>query len=244
MGKFDGVLFASDFDDTLYGEDMRITRENVEALTYFTGQGGIFTVATGRARPNFAPHARSVPINAPVILSNGSALYDFRTGEMVYETFLPDRVRGDMEEVARAIPSIGFEAYHHDDVYTYQPNAVTRHHLGRAGLPSTEAPIADMPLPWSKAILQQRSEVLLELTRKGSSKGGMVELLARRLGIRPGHIYCIGDNQNDIPMLAVSAIPFAPSNRAPEGRAWGARILGSCEESCVAQAIRILDELY
>ena len=31
MGKFDGVLFASDFDDTLYGEDMRITRENVEA---------------------------------------------------------------------------------------------------------------------------------------------------------------------------------------------------------------------
>ena len=268
MGKFDGVLFASDFDDTLYGEDMRITRENVEALTYFTGQGGIFTVATGRARPNFAPHARSVPINAPVILSNGSALYDFRTGEMVYETFLPDRVRGDMEEVARAIPSIGFEAYHHDDVYTHQPNAVTRHHLGRAGLPSTEAPIADMPLPWSKAILQQRSEVLLEtqrymlerwsehyevifsnpvlleLTRKGSSKGGMVELLARRLGIRPGHIYCIGDNQNDIPMLAVSAIPFAPSNCAPEVRAWGARILGSCEESCVAQAIRILDELY
>ena len=173
-----------------------------------------------------------------------------------------------VEEVARAIPSIGFEAYHHDDVYTYQPNAVTRHHLGRAGLPSTEAPIADMPLPWSKAILQQRSEVLLEtqrymlerwsehyevifsnpvlleLTRKGSSKGGMVELLARRLGIRPGHIYCIGDNQNDIPMLAVSAIPFAPSNCAPEVRAWGARILGSCEESCVAQAIRILYELY
>ena len=72
----------------------------------------------------------------------------------------------------------------------------------------------------------------------------MVELLARRLGIRPGHIYCIGDNQNDIPMLAVSAIPFAPSNCAPEVRAWGARILGSCEESCVAQAIRILDELY
>ena len=73
---------------------------------------------------------------------------------------------------------------------------------------------------------------------------GYNALLARRLGIRPGHIYCIGDNQNDIPMLAVSAIPFAPSNCAPEVRAWGARILGSCEESCVAQAIRILDELY
>ena len=86
LGKFNGVLLVSDFDDTLYGEDMRITRENVEALTYFTREGGTFTVATGRARPNFAPHASHIPINAPVILSNGSALYDFRTGEMIYET--------------------------------------------------------------------------------------------------------------------------------------------------------------
>ena len=76
LGKFNGVLLVSDFDDTLYGEDMRITRENVEALTYFTREEGTFTVATGRARPNFAPHASHIPINAPVILSNGSALYD------------------------------------------------------------------------------------------------------------------------------------------------------------------------
>ena len=47
LGKFNGVLLVSDFDDTLYGEDMRITRENVEALTYFTREGGTFTVATG-----------------------------------------------------------------------------------------------------------------------------------------------------------------------------------------------------
>ncbi|UQT49664.1 hypothetical protein M5E87_08045 [Flavonifractor plautii] len=39
LGKFNGVLLVSDFDDTLYGEDMRITRENVEALTYFTREG-------------------------------------------------------------------------------------------------------------------------------------------------------------------------------------------------------------
>lgn len=99
LGKFNGVLLVSDFDDTLYGEDMRITRENVEALTYFTREGGTFTVATGRARPNFAPHASHIPINAPVILSNGSALYDFRTGEMIYETFLPDRVREDLQQM-------------------------------------------------------------------------------------------------------------------------------------------------
>ena len=145
LGKFNGVLLVSDFDDTLYGEDMRITRENVEALTYFTREGGTFTVATGRARPNFAPHASHIPINAPVILSNGSALYDFRTGEMIYETFLPDRVREDLQQMARAIPTIGFEAYHHDAIYVYQPNAVTFRHLERAGMTAREVPIAPCP---------------------------------------------------------------------------------------------------
>ena len=268
MGKFDGVLLVSDFDDTLYPADGRIPPANLQALAYFTGSGGTFTVATGRAKPNFAPHAGSLPINAPVILSNGSALYDFRTGEMVYETFLPRRVGEDMAEVARVFPAIGFEAYHHEQVYTYQPNAVTRHHLERAGLPSRETPIGEMPLPWSKAILQQDNHllrqvqrymlerwgehyevifsnlVLLELTRKGSSKGGMVELLSRRLRIRPPHIYCIGDNQNDIPMLALSAIPFAPSDCAPEVKRWGARLLCPCGDGCLAQAVEVLDRLY
>lgn len=94
MGKFDGVLLVSDFDDTLYGEDMRITRENVEALTYFTREGGTFTVATGRARPNFAPHAAHIPIK--------------RAGDSVQRlrpVRLPDR--GDDYETFPARPGAG-----------------------------------------------------------------------------------------------------------------------------------------
>ena len=57
LGKFNGVLLVSDFDDTLYGEDMRITRENVEALTYFTQGGGHLHCGHRPRPPNFAPHA-------------------------------------------------------------------------------------------------------------------------------------------------------------------------------------------
>ncbi len=268
MGKFDGVLLVSDFDDTLYGEDMQIAPANLTALDYFTREGGIFTVATGRAHPTFAPHARCAPINAPVVLSNGSALYDFRDNSMVYETVLPLRVQDDLIQVARDIPEIGFEAYHNDEIYVYQPNDVTASHLRRAGATAQEVPIDRMPLPWSKVILQQRNEilletqrymlqrwadhyevifsnaVLLELTRKGSNKGGMVSYLANYLGIDSKKIYCVGDNQNDIPMLAISAIPFAPSNCAQAVKDWGARILCSCEEGCVAQIVDILDGIY
>ena len=268
MGKFDGVLLASDFDDTLYNSSLEVSRADYQALAYFTREGGTFTVATGRAYPTFAPFASIAPINAPVILSNGSALYDFQAGRMVYETFLPRRVQEDIQQVARDIPEIGFEAYNHDDIYVYQPNFVTRRHLSRAGATAAEVPIAQMPLPWSKVILQQRNEilletqrymlqrwaehyevifsnaVLLELTRKGSNKGGMVAYLAHYLGMDPKKIYCVGDNQNDIPMLAISAIPFAPSNCAQEVKDWGARILCSCEEGCVAQIVEILDTIY
>ena len=268
MGKFDGVLLVSDFDDTLYGADLRVPPANVEAIGYFVEHGGTFTVATGRAHPAFAPHAQCVAINAPVIFSNGSALYDFEADRMVYETFLPDRVREDLQEVARAVPEIGFEAYHHDDVYVYQPNTVTWNHLTRANLTPTEIPIAQMPLPWSKVILQQSNDVLLrvqrymlerweelyevifsnlvllELTCKGSNKGGMVDYLVKYLGMDPKKIYCVGDNQNDLPMLSRSAIPFAPANCAPEVKAWGARILCSCDEGCLAQVVEELDKIY
>ena len=35
MGRFDGLLLASDFDDTLYGLDLRIPERNLEAIRYF-----------------------------------------------------------------------------------------------------------------------------------------------------------------------------------------------------------------
>ena len=268
MGKFDGVLLVSDFDDTLYGRGPQVSEETRRAVGYFTREGGRFTIATGRAHPTFAAYAQCVPINAPVILSNGSALYDFQTGRMVYETYLPIRARDDLRQVAAAILSIGFEAYHHDDIYTYQPNEVTRRHLERAHAAAQEVPILQMPLPWSKVILQQErpvleqvqryimdrwsglyevifsSAVLLELTRKGSNKGGMVRYLASLLDIAPEHTYCVGDNQNDIPMLEVSAIPFAPANCAREVREWGPRLVRSCEENGVAEVIEILDGIY
>ena len=49
MGKFDGVLIATDFDDTYCGPGGVVHPANIEAVKAFTAQGGFFTVATGRA---------------------------------------------------------------------------------------------------------------------------------------------------------------------------------------------------
>ena len=93
MGKFDGVLLVSDFDDTLYSGQNQVAPRNLQALDYFIAQGGRFTVATGRAHRTFAPYAHLVSLNAPAVLSNGSALYDFQSEEMVLQTFLSPSMR-------------------------------------------------------------------------------------------------------------------------------------------------------
>lgn len=270
MGKFDGVLLVSDYDDTLYDLNLTVSPRNREAIGRFIAQGGRFTVATGRAHGTFTPQIakEQLTLNAPVVLSNGASIYDYESDRPLVETRLPDTAPQDLAQLARAIPEIGFEAYHGEEIFAYQPNLVTENHMRRVGGGYTTCAIEEMPTPWTKVILEQdwpvllqaqrwmldrfsdRYEVifsnryLLEVTVKGATKGGMVRRIAQRLGVAPEHVYCIGDNQNDIPMLAVSAIPFAPANCADEVKQWGARLLCHCNDGAVAQAIEILEERY
>lgn len=270
MGKFDGVLFVSDYDDTLYNSSLTVAEEDHAAIRYFAGEGGRFTVATGRAHRTFTPQiAREhLSFGAPVVLSNGAAIYDYAAGRYVVRTTLAAETPARLAELCAAFPDLGFEAYHGEDIYVHNPNQVTMIHLARVGVPHTECPIADMPAPWGKVIFEQEHHLLeqvqqyilarwadsyeiifsnrylLEMTHKNSNKGTMVARIRDMLGIAPEHVYCIGDNLNDLPMLALSAIPFAPGNCSPALRDWGARVLCPCDEHAVAQAIDILDRLY
>lgn len=268
MGKFDGVLLVSDFDDTLCDHTYHIPERSLKALDYFIGEGGLFTVATGRAHRTFAPYIHLVPINAPVVLSNGAAIFDFESGRYLEESLLDEQAPRDLGEVMERFPTLGMEAYHGEDIYVWNPNEITYGHLKKVNCDYTLMPVAQMPVPWCKALLHQEHDVLLqvrdyilsrwsdryeaifsnqyylEITHKGCTKGGMVDKLARHLNIAPEHIYCVGDNQNDIPMLERSAIPFAPANCAREVRDWGARILCPCSEGVMGDIVEILDERY
>ena len=125
MGKFDGLLLASDFDDTLYGLDLRIPERNLEALRYFIGEGGRFSISTGRAHRTFAPFAHLVPMNAPAVLSNGAAIYDFQADRAQEQTRLPDSAPRDLAAMMEQFPSLSLEVYHGEDIYVCNPNAIT-----------------------------------------------------------------------------------------------------------------------
>lgn len=73
MTDFSDVLLTVDFDRTLTGPDSKIPQRNLDAVAYFMEHGGSFTVNTGRSMSSFGKHLESLPINAPVLMYNGSA---------------------------------------------------------------------------------------------------------------------------------------------------------------------------
>ena len=84
MGIFSDVLLTVDFDRTLTAPDSTIPQRNLEAIRFFMENGGAFTVNTGRSVPMTKVFRDVVPVNAPLLLYNGSAAYDLEEGKLSF----------------------------------------------------------------------------------------------------------------------------------------------------------------
>ena len=280
MGKFTGVLLASDFDNTLiYTEEALRTgapvpplpERNRESLTYFMAQGGRFAVSTGRALAAFLKYAELVPMNAPGVVCNGAALYDFQTGEYLETALLDQRSLERGQVILDRFPAAAVEAYHIGNViHAVHPNEFTRRHEHLTKVAVTEtSSLTEVPLPLGKLLFEAEhgtleeivaflrgqgwagdyelifsGQTLLEMTVKGANKGGMVRRLAGRLGISMEHVYCAGDEANDISMLTASREGFAPANCIPAVRECGATVVCDAREGALADVVAILDQRY
>lgn len=174
MGKFDGVLLASDFDNTLiYTEEALRTgapvpplpERNRRALEYFMAEGGRFAVATGRALAAFINYAEAVPMNVPGVVCNGAAIYDFEKGEYLETAMLDSSARERGQTVLDRFPTVAVEAYHIDNViHAVHPNAITRQHERITKAAVTEAPsLMDVPLPLGKLLFEAEHGTLAEI---------------------------------------------------------------------------------
>ena len=84
MGIFSDVLLTVDYDRTLTASDSTIPARNIEAIRYFIENGGAFTVNTGRSVPMTWVFRDVVPVNAPLLLYNGSAAYDLAERKLTF----------------------------------------------------------------------------------------------------------------------------------------------------------------
>lgn len=84
MGIYSDILLTVDYDRTLTAPDSSIPERNLEAIQYFMENGGAFTVNTGRSVPMIKSFRDKVPVNAPLLLYNGSAAYDLNTESFLF----------------------------------------------------------------------------------------------------------------------------------------------------------------
>ena len=254
MGKFDNILILSDFDGTFAGKNSRMVDRNLEAIEYFKNNGGHFTMSTGRLPCMLKivfPTFREV-VNYPLILANGSILFDPKTDAILSELFYDGiQARLDIKDVMSKFDVIKFACYTDDGEL-------------QSGITPDEA-VGNM---WRKANLTYATDVeairardyinetygdryacfrssysFTEIVGVESGKGKRIPSL-RKLSKTDLTVCCIGDFENDIEMLKMGDVAFCPSNAIEEVKNISDHVVCHHDEGAIADMIKIIEEQY
>lgn len=121
---FSDVLLTVDYDRTLTAPDSTIPAWNLEAIQYFMDNGGKFTLNTGRSVPMSAKNIlNKIPVNAPLLLYNGSAAYDTETDKLILCHPIPLDPRAVITDVQNQFPQLTLEWQGVDAHYIFRKNA-------------------------------------------------------------------------------------------------------------------------
>lgn len=154
MGIFSDILLTVDYDRTLTAPDSTIPQRNMEAIAYFMANGGSFTVNTGRSIPMCVNTViPSVPVNAPLLLYNGSAAYDVKTKKLTRYAPLPVDCNAMLSDLKTRFPQLSIEIQGLDAHYLTEKNsgweAYSAHNQCAWGYTTLDS----IPQPFIKAAL-------------------------------------------------------------------------------------------
>lgn len=116
---FSDVLMTVDFDRTFTGPDSKIPQRNLDAVAFFMENGGTFTVNTGRSVSSFRKHLDKVPVNAPILLYNGSARWE--NGRLTDLKLLDMDLWETVSAVQKEFPGMNLEIQGVDYHYLINP---------------------------------------------------------------------------------------------------------------------------
>jgi HAD superfamily hydrolase (TIGR01484 family) len=122
MGIFSDVLLTVDYDRTLTAPDSTIPERNLEAIRYFMENGGAFTVNTGRSVPMANVFRHKVPVNAPLLLYNGSAAFDPQDGKLSFCHEIHMDMWQTVRECMELFPDLTVEVQGVDAHYRFTEN--------------------------------------------------------------------------------------------------------------------------
>ena len=122
MPDFSDILLTVDYDRTLTGPDSVVPARNIEAILYFMEHGGTFTINTGRSVPMARPIQGKIPVNAPLLLYNGSAAYDPKEGKLSFMHEIDMDMWDTVRELLATFPHLTVEIQGINAHYNFIPN--------------------------------------------------------------------------------------------------------------------------
>ena len=153
MGIYSDVLLTVDFDRTLTAPDSTIPQRNIEAINYFIENGGVFTVNTGRSVPMYSSKLDLVPVNAPLLLYNGSAAYDKDRRKFTFTTPIELDMVQTLRKTMTLFPGCAVELQGMTHHYLFEPNEMWAKYNEHNGCPYAFCRLEEAPGPFLKFTL-------------------------------------------------------------------------------------------
>lgn len=148
---FSDILLTVDFDRTLTAPDSTIPQRNLEAIRYFMANGGAFTINTGRSLPmSMRNILNKVPVNAPLLLYNGSAAYDTEKEALTLCRPIDLDPRTAVMDVQEKFPEVTVEIQGIDAHYIFRKDAGWEEYSRNNGCPWKYADFDEIPGPFLK----------------------------------------------------------------------------------------------
>ena len=266
MKKFEGLLLACDMDGTLLDNDRNISSANLRALHHFPDEGGLFSLATGRAFAAVTDYLDALPVNAPYSLLNGSLVMDVQHRPL-HCAGMPGQSVALIDEVLARFPQVGCEVFLPERILVCRMSPETDHHMRVLHLDYTCVSSGELPDPaeWCqvnytgtpsviasvRAHLAPMSDTFsavatmptfCEVTRAGIGKGTALRQIAADCGIPRARVCAAGDSDNDLSMLDWAAIGFVPANATPDILLHADVCIRDNDHDAIAQVIDYLEQ--
>ena len=268
MGKFDGILFCTDLDGTLYKNDKTVSIENLEAIEYFKSEGGLFTFITGRVPKTSVTIWENIKPNAPYGCINGGGIYDAAQNKYLWSMSLGDGVKELIDSIDVQLPQVAVQVNTKNEIYFLKDNSAMVRFRMVTGVDNITKKFEDITEPILKIVFADENEErilnvekilkshpkadnfdfirserrLYEILPKGVSKGDLLLKLADLLGIDREKTIAVGDYNNDVSMIKSAKIGYAVSNATDAVKSVADRVTVSNEENAIAKIIDDLDK--
>lgn len=252
---------VSDMDDTLLGDDLKLSDYTLDVLKRCIDRGIRVIPASGRAMDSMLPYLRQLNTGCPAIGCNGAQLIAPDLSLLSCQEFSPELAR----EIVTFMQENDFYVQVYKDAYFYyatecDPAKLYKKSTGMKGKAVGDLlAYLDFPTPKVlgishpedvervKPIAEKHFEgrvsfavskpYFLEAEPPNVSKGNALRQLSELIGITPEHTLVFGDSLNDASMLAWTSNSVAMENGRPEVKAMASYICRPNHEDGVARFI-------